>query len=144
MCVLDGQDQLGAGCKGDTMASSFTRFEKWKNSDSPIMAIIDSTPSGICITDESGIFEYVNPAFCSIYGYEPEELIGRQFTMLVAENQRSWLIELHDKFIAGTNEVRGEWPVQNKAGGQLFILADAVRIIDSAVRPKKVTFVTDI
>jgi len=135
---------LGAGCKGDTMASSFTRFEKWKDSDSTIMAIVDSTPSGICITDEFGVFEYVNPAYCSIYGYEPEELIGRHFTMVVAENQRSWLIELHDEFIAGTNEVRGEWPVQNKAGGHLFILADAVRIIDGAGQPKKVTFVTDI
>jgi two-component system, sensor histidine kinase and response regulator len=144
MFVLEGQDQLGAERKEGTMASSFTRFDKWKLSEGPIMAIVDSTPSGICITDESGVFEYVNPAYCSIYGYEPEELIGRHFTMIVAENQRPWLIELHDKFIAGTTEVRGEWPVLNKAGRSLFILADAVRIIDGAGRPKKVTFVTDI
>jgi len=108
------------------------------------MTIIQSTPSGICITDEKGFFEYVNPAYCTIYGFQLDELIGKHFTMVVPESHKSWLIELHDKFIAGTNEVRGEWPVRNKNGEELFILADAVRIFGMDGRPKKVTFVVDI
>lgn len=144
MSTSEGHEQLEAGCTAGTLAPFFARFEQWKESGGPQMVIVASTPSGICITDERGVFEYVNPAYCSIYGYEPGELIGRHFTMVVPESHRSWLIELHDKFIAGTNEVRGEWPVQNKSGEQLFILADAVRIIGSDGCPKKVTFVVDI
>ena len=90
------------------------------------------------------MFEYVNPAYGAIYGYAPHELIGRHFTIVVPECNRSWLIDLHDKFISGANEVRGEWPVQDKTGKQLFILADAVRIEGLDGRFKKVTFVTDI
>jgi two-component system, sensor histidine kinase and response regulator len=108
------------------------------------MTIIQSTPSGICITDEQGLFEYVNPAFCMIYGYQLDELIGKHFTIVVPESHKSWLIELHNKFIAGSNEVRGEWPVRNQNGEELFILADAVRIAGMDGRPKKVTFVVDI
>jgi PAS domain S-box-containing protein len=130
-----------AGAEADP---SLAIFEKWCASGDPIMAIVQSTPSGICITDEEGIFEYVNPAFCAIYGYDLQELIGEHFTIVVPESHRTWLIELHDKFIAGTNEVRGEWPVVRKNGDELFILADAVRILGMDGRPKKVTFVVDI
>lgn len=127
-----------------TSNPQFAIFEQWKASGEPIMTIIQSTPSGICITDEKGFFEYVNPAYCTIYGFQLDELIGKHFTMVVPESHKSWLIELHDKFIAGTNEVRGEWPVRNKNGEELFILADAVRIFGMDGRPKKVTFVVDI
>jgi PAS domain S-box-containing protein len=119
-------------------------FEQWKMSGDLIMAIVQSTPSGICITDEQGFFEFVNPAYCAIYGYQLDELIGKHFTIVVPESHKSWLIELHDKFIAGINEMRGEWPVRNKSGEERFILADAVRIIGLDGRPKKVTFVSDI
>ena len=125
-------------------ADQFTLFEQWQASGDPIMTIVQSTPSGICITDEKGFFEYVNPAYCAIYGYQLGELIGKHFTVIVPESHKSWLIELHDKFIAGTNEVRGEWPVRNSNGEGLFILADAVRVIGMDGRPKKVTFVVDI
>jgi two-component system, sensor histidine kinase and response regulator len=127
-----------------TSDSQFLLFDQWTMSGEPIMTIIHNTPSGICITDEQGFFEYVNPAYCAIYGYPLAELIGKHFTIVVPVPSRSWLIELHDKFIAGTKEVRGEWPVRNKAGEELFILADAIRIIGLDGRPKKVTFITDI
>ena len=141
---MNRQGQDGPKAAPLTPESPFVLFEQWKMSGDLIMAIVQSTPSGICITDEQGFFEFVNPAYCAIYGYQLDELIGKHFTIVVPESHRSWLIELHDKFIAGINEMRGEWPVRNKSGEELFILADAVRIIGLDGRPKKVTFVTDI
>ena len=135
---VDMRDESGGICP------QFAVYEKWKASGEPIMTIVESTPSGICITDEDGVFEYVNQAYCTLYGYQLGELIGRHFTVVVPESHRAWLIELHDKFISGTNEVRGEWPVRNRAGEELFILADAVRVMGGDGRPKKVTFVVDI
>jgi len=40
-------------------------------------AVWDNLPVGICLTDRDGIYRYVNPAYCRIYGYKKEELIGR-------------------------------------------------------------------
>lgn len=138
------RDATMTGSDETSLAPQFAIFEQWRASGDSIMTIVEKTPSGICITDEQGLFEYVNPAYCTIYGYGPRELIGRHFSMVVPESHRSWLSDLHDRYIAGHSEVRGEWPVQTRTGEQLFILADAVRITGTDGRPKKVTFVVDI
>jgi PAS domain S-box-containing protein len=105
---------------------------------------VENTPTGVCITNEHGIFEYVNKAFCELYEYANDELIGINFTIVVPDEHKIALQALHDKYIDGTEEVRGEWDVVTKSGKHLTILADAVRVKGFYGRYKKVTFVTDI
>ena len=105
---------------------------------------VENTPTGVCITNENGTFEYVNKAFCELYEYANDELIGRNFTIVVPNEHKIALQALHDKYIDGTDEVRGEWDVVTKSGKHLTILADAVRVKGFDGRYKKVTFVTDI
>lgn len=105
---------------------------------------VENTPTGVCITNEYGIFEYVNKAYCSLYEYSQEELLGHNFTIVVPDDHKEILQALHDKYIAGTDEVRGEWDVVTKSGKNLTILADAVRVKGFDGKFKKVTFVTDI
>lgn len=124
--------------------------EKVKNdiiiieSENRFRAIVEKTPVGLCITDENGFFEYVNKAYCRIYKYSPEELIGKHFTTVVKEEFKEILIDLHNRFIEGTAENRGEWNVIDKYNNDLFILADAARIIGDDNKYRKVTFVVDI
>ncbi|MFW5848153.1 MAG: sensor histidine kinase [Spirochaetota bacterium] len=118
--------------------------EDLKRSESRLRNIIESTPVGICITDENGYFEYVNPTYCRLYGYLPDELIGNHFTMVVPEPYKAELDRLHSEFMGRRYELRGEWQVARKDEQQLAIIADAAYIIDVDGRPKKVTFVLDI
>lgn len=106
--------------------------------------IFNRTPLGMCITDEYGFFEKVNPAYCRFYGYTEEELIGEHFTLVVPGEMKVQLAELHDAFIAGKEEIRGEWEVQKRDGSLCTILGDACRIYGGDGRPRKVTFVMDI
>ncbi|MFW6240470.1 MAG: response regulator [Thermodesulfobacteriota bacterium] len=108
--------------------------------------VIEKTPIGICVTDEFGRFEFVNPSFRRLYQYKSSELIGNHFTMIVPEPERKLLTDLHDEFIAtgGETSIRGEWEVVPRHGGHLTILADAARILGADGRPKKVTYVIDI
>lgn len=106
--------------------------------------IIESTPVGICITNRDRVFEYVNPTYCRLYGYDASELIGQPFTMVVPDENVDQLAELHDEFMGRRYELRGEWRVQTKDGRFLDILADAAYIVDVDSQPKKVTFVVDI
>jgi len=106
--------------------------------------LVDRTPLGLCITNPQGIFEYVNPAYCRLYGYSSSELLGQHFTLVVPPEYRQQLVSLHDAFIAGKEELRGEWEVVRKDGQRLHILADAVRIEGEDGQPRKVTFVMDI
>jgi PAS domain S-box-containing protein len=106
--------------------------------------IVEHTPSGVCITDENGIFEYVNPAYCKIYGYEAEDLIGKSFLMIVPEKNRHFMEELHRKYIDGEEEVQGEWEVVDSKGQIKNIIADAARLIDGDGKKYKATFIVDI
>jgi PAS domain S-box-containing protein len=45
-------------------------------SEKHFRAVWDNLPVGICLTDRDGIYRYVNPAYCKMYGYTKEELIG--------------------------------------------------------------------
>lgn len=106
--------------------------------------VIEHTPSGVCITDENGIFDYVNSAYCKIYGYEPDELLGNSFLMVVPEHEREMMEKLHREYIEGRDEIQGEWEVVNSRGERLTVLADATRITERSGRKFKATFITDI
>ncbi len=43
---------------------------------------VDHNPLSVVITDTRGIVEYVNPAFSSITGYTPEEILGQTMDVL--------------------------------------------------------------
>lgn len=106
--------------------------------------IIETTPVGICITNEDGYFEYMNPTYLRLYGYEEEELVGQHFTIVVPPEHKEELSRLHTEFMGRRYELRGEWSVVRKDGSPMSIIADAAYIIDVDGKPKKVTFVLDI
>ncbi|WP_170270238.1 PAS domain-containing sensor histidine kinase [Heliorestis acidaminivorans] len=119
-------------------------FELFKHSQKRFYSVIEKIPVGVCITNEKGFFEYVNSAYCKIYGYEKEELLWKHFTIVVPEERQSLLNELHDKFLTLGSEVRNEWQVRRKNGELITILADATLYTDIDNRPRKATFVIDI
>jgi len=106
--------------------------------------ILREAPIGICITNERGYFDYVNPAYCRLYGYSPDELIGEHFTLVVPEEHREKMNELHERFMGRRYELFGEWTVQHRDGSLLTIFANAAYILDERDEPKKVTFVVDV
>ena len=88
--------------------------------------VFKEMPIGICITNENGYFTDVNNAYCEIYKYKREELIGKEFITVVPEDQRSTLNQLHDEFIDKKFELRGRWTVQDK-NGDTFEIGDLER-----------------
>ena len=109
-----------------------------------VQSIMDHTPLGICVTDENGYFESVNNAYCNIYEYKEDELLGKHFTLVVPEEYKDRLAKMHDDFIVMGLEIRGEWEVVTRTGKRKTILADAAKILNDEGEAKKVTFVMDI
>ncbi len=107
--------------------------------------ILKVLPIGVCLTDEDGIFDFVNSRYTEIYGYESDELIGQPFTMVVPDGQKEDMVGRHDKFMVDKNEVEGMWEVQRKNGEQFRIQANAALVERSGSEgPYKMTFVVDI
>ena len=99
---------------------------------------------GTCITDKKGLFVEVNNAYCKIYGYTREELIGKHFSMVVPLQNRQAAKKLHDDFFDHKEEVPQEWVVQRKDGTYLNIFVSAGMIMSDNNAQYKVTKVTDI
>ena len=47
--------------------------------------ILDNSPDGIFTISNELSIKYVNPAFCRILGFQPEELLGTQITKYLGD-----------------------------------------------------------
>lgn len=105
------------------------------------LEIIEQTFLGICITNDTGQFLAVNDNYSNMYGFAKEELVGNNFTMVLAEEQRNKLQELHDLFMKMKDEIMRNWEVQHKSGVLFRITADAGYSGEIEGKPHKITFV---
>jgi PAS domain-containing protein len=74
-----------------------------READSVLMAILDTADVGLCLIDQRGRFSTVNRAYCALFGYQPEELIGRLHTRVLMSEEHEHARRLFERFIAGQN-----------------------------------------
>ena len=99
--------------------------------------IFDHMPIGICVTDSNGLFTDVNASYCDIYGYTRQELIGQNFTMVVPDDHKSHLKDLHDQFLDKQFELEGRWQVQGKDGNVFDIITNAAFLQEQEGKEKR-------
>ncbi len=99
-------------------------------------------PIGICITNKNGYFTDVNDAYCNIYKYKREELVGEKFVKVVPKPEQNVLNKLHKDFIDNKFELQGQWTVQDSTGKKFKIVTNAAYLkseVDGSAH--KMTFV---
>lgn len=75
---------------------------------------VEASPAIVMITDTSGGIEYVNPAFTAVTGYFPEEILGKNASVLGSQSpmeQEKMYVSL-----AGGGEWHGELLYRKKSG----------------------------
>ncbi len=72
-----------------------------READSVLMAILDTADVGLCLIDQRGRFSTVNRAYCALFGYQVEELIGRLHTRVLMSEEHEHARRLFERFIAG-------------------------------------------
>lgn len=95
-------DELGK--LGRALDRAFHREKKRNNklaeSEAKLGALFEVVKEGIVIADENGIIEDVNPSLCSLLGYEPTELIGKNVSILMPAPYSMH----HDKYMSNATE----------------------------------------
>lgn len=115
------------------------------SNDSQILSLIfDTANIGICVTDEQGNFVRVNRAYCKQYGYLPEELLGKHFSLVIPPDARNYYRILHSEMIAGVTHELAEAIVMRKDGAIRNILVTAAILASADGRRYKITTVTDV
>ena len=80
---------------------------------------VEHSPSMVMITDAGGAIEYVNRKFCTVTGYQPREVIGRNPKMFKSGTTTPDIYKNLWKTITAGREWRGEFQ-NRKKGGELY------------------------
>jgi PAS domain S-box-containing protein len=115
------------------------------NSEEAFHEFVRPAPIGICVSDRARRFVLVDRSYCRVYGYAEEELLGREFTLVIPEEDRALAAQLHADFLEGrTDESPAEWRLRRKDGTLRQVLVDAARLVSPSGARFKLTTAQDI
>lgn len=99
-------------------------------------AMEDSLQTGLRARDLNGVITYVNPAFCRMVGWEPEELVGRPPPMPYwIDESRDATLALHDRILAGDGPKQGfEYRFRRRNGESFWALIHEAPLVDAQGR----------
>lgn len=106
-----------------------------------LSGIFDNIDIGIAMTDALGRFVRVNAAYCKLYGYQLEELVGQSFTLLLPPSVRTQAMQYHTAFLAGHNDHPSFWVLQHRDGKIIKQMTMESRVTCSDGRQFKITLV---
>ena len=118
--------------------------EAGRYADDRFRTIIEASPTGFVLSDASGRHLKVNTAFCTMFGYEPAELIGQCFTILVSKEQRADLLAGHHVMVSEDRQAQAQLSLRRKDGSPISVLCSMVTIDDDDGQRCTAAFVMDV
>lgn len=101
----------------------------------PLANVMDLLLDAVCVVDTQGRYVFVSAAFERIFGYSPQEVIGRPMIDLVFHEDRARTLGAVDEIVAGTHQPHFENRYVRKDGRIVHIMwsaqwspADQVRV----------------
>jgi diguanylate cyclase (GGDEF)-like protein/PAS domain S-box-containing protein len=105
-------------------------------------AVLEALPIGVCLTDETGHYRFMNEAYCSIYEYVREEMIGQHYGVIMPPDQIALANKQYARLLKGDTGIPVERKRQRKDGSIIYIeaanalvkLPDGRRMVITTVR----------
>lgn len=99
--VMESAQLAGAALVARDITQQIEAAKQLTDEQRFVQVLQDSAPIAMCVTDEAGIYKTVNRAYCELYGYTEEELIGQPATIMVEEHERPRVYQAYKDFFAG-------------------------------------------
>jgi diguanylate cyclase (GGDEF)-like protein/PAS domain S-box-containing protein len=106
--------------------------------------VVAHAPMGIAAIDADGIYRSVNPAYCALYGWRAEELLGQPFTAIVPSERQAQAMARHRDFLASGASMDGDFEVRHRDGRRFDMQMRSVAVTGLDGRPMRVAYVMDI
>ncbi len=137
-------DQRGAMVQARDVTAKIRSERAQRESDSLLGAILETCSVGLCMCDHSGRHVTVNRAYCELFGYRPEELIGRPYTKVLPPEEFEHGQQLFDAYLGSEPPTATELRGRRKDGTVLYVELSARVLIREDGRRFLVASMTDI
>ncbi|MEG4497398.1 PAS domain S-box protein [Microcoleus sp. F10-C6] len=104
--------------------------EAIKASETKYRRLVETSQDMIWSVDAIGRYTFVNPAVKYIYGYEPEEMLGRPFSDFVTPEQSQKDLEVFARLFAGESIFQYETAQIAKDGSMKHLMFNAIALYD--------------
>jgi PAS domain S-box-containing protein len=99
-------------------------------SEKKYRALVEASQDMIWSVDAEERYTFVNQAVKQIYGYDPEEMLGRRFADFEPPEQRTNDLELFQRLLKGESVVQYETTQLAKDGRPLYLMFNAIALFD--------------
>jgi PAS domain S-box-containing protein len=107
-------------------------------------ATMDILPVGVCLTDEDGYYRMMNGAYCSIYEYDKDEMIGQHYSVIMPPDQVELANKHYAQMLGGDVGIPVKRKRQRKDGSIVYIEAANALVKDADGKKMVITTVSDI
>ena len=116
-----------------------------RESEERFQAVWEATSEAMALSDADGTVIAVNPAYCALYGLNPEQVVGHCFAVIFPEEERAAAVELyHTVFTDLVSPPSYEVRVQRSDGTERFVEARADFIVRDGERVAMISAIRDI
>jgi diguanylate cyclase (GGDEF)-like protein/PAS domain S-box-containing protein len=103
-------------------------------------ATLDVLPVGVCLTDEDGYYRMMNDAYCAIYEYDREEMLGKHYSVIMPPDQFALANAHYVQVLGGDVGIPVERKRQRKDGSIAYI--EAANALVQAANGQKMVITT--
>jgi PAS domain S-box-containing protein len=107
-------------------------------------ATLDVLPVGVCLNDEGGYYRIMNDAYCAIYEYDKEEMLGQHYSVIMPPDQIALANAHYARLLGGDVGIPVERKRQRKDGSIVYIEAVNALVEDSDGKKMVITTVREI
>ncbi|MCU0424775.1 MAG: PAS domain-containing sensor histidine kinase [Candidatus Kapabacteria bacterium] len=119
--------------------------EAFRHSEHLLSLIFENAAVGLALLHQNGRYIRLNQMFCRIFGFSVEELLGKHFAYLYAEEERTAAIERWEQIIHGeTTTLSGDRHFKLRNGNEIDIYFTTVRFTTADGEVRVITTGTDI
>jgi diguanylate cyclase (GGDEF)-like protein/PAS domain S-box-containing protein len=88
-----------------------------------LASTLDVLPVGVCLTDEAGYYRMMNDAYCAIYEYQKDEMLGQHYSVIMPPDQIELANTHYARLLSGDLGIPIERKRQRKDGSIIYIEA---------------------
>lgn len=100
-----------------------------------LLYAVDQGMEGFSLHDQDGLFTYVNPAEANMYGYSPEEVIGKSWRLFYDDDEVRKIEAVHFPTLRRDGRWRGELKGLKKNGERFDVEVSLTLLTDEQGQP---------